>query len=967
MAGFYRIHISRDAHRELVQRLEAIARQEETRGWHMDLWKRVRGDARFLFVPHTVPEQLRKDTADSKDYLPFLANFVARERQIPLMADDRVCQAFALNEVSDVSCAAFGTDAFVLTLLSAGKLEPIQAAAAIRQLMLWRYRFLAPSGEMLKTFADQYPGSLPGQALQDVAEYVQDCMRDPGLFGGPEKTELGDSMAMRLYIVWVSTIVEFLILVWADEGYTPEEATQLTEWSAREFLPSCPRVLNGSAKAKFAATTGRLVLSRALITAGAEFGDPRMADAMKAIKNALRLDDEDYMRIVTEILNDTARTNHSQEEVRDAFRHMLVRMRNYALHQFNSIGSRTVVMLQDADLFDDSTEKVGAEVDFEVIQDASHPRRVDLLPGPLVLYSTDDEKKGLVVELLPMLLLSESLEVRRAVLESFEEMIADGLLEVTPKTLDILKRSRGGVVSDVPCEWRPAAVNASDALSDDVLVSLAGVRQSLACEPVIQDSLNLFVPRVTLPSVSSLDSIALEVGNPETDHGSLRAIVQSVVAEASTLGDACARYYARLGYLPSPELFDGRGCGPLDGRTSCRRGVDGGMGMGSNSTRAYPPVPRVLVSSCTQNSCRKGDVRTLERNPRRGTRLGKEGAERINIAPWALRHDLARHFVYHLEAHLPDNPGGANIACFAWWFAERVATLFPDEPKSAEFYRKHWVEPALDRSSHTFLAASSGIGQSFLRYVTSSVHSPWAAGLLGLMGAKLEQLRPAEQTAEVQEQFQSALISHLISSLPFPVEQPAEPTFSLECAMGDTALKWGAVRAEDRRVELEQLVETSRTLSRTEGLCQALRNLTHSSLADQIAVALALKAKAYSGSDIAADIWEVLSDGDWRRRVLGTVEERVLGLLIEAFSVLQADKQEEWFSLFPHYIAELCEETEVDERRRHLFLYTIHVSLASDTVSAVRRLLRGTQKAKFVEMVKEYRDGVEGAWSVYPP
>lgn len=39
---------------------------------------------------------------------------------------------------------------------------------------------------------------------------------------------------------------------------------------------------------------------------------------------------------------------------------------------------------------------------------------------------------------------------------------------------------------------------------------------------------------------------------------------------------------------------------------------------------------------------------------------------------------------------------------------------------------------------------------------------------------------------------------------------------------------------------------------------------------------------------------------------------------------------------------------------------------ASDTVSAVRRLLRGSQKAKFVEMAREYRERVEAMWSQYP-
>jgi len=62
--------------------------------------------------------------------------------------------------------------------------------------------------------AEQYRTNPPGEALQDIAEYLHDCMRDTGLFGGPEKTEHGESMAMRLYLSWLSVISKFLISIW---------------------------------------------------------------------------------------------------------------------------------------------------------------------------------------------------------------------------------------------------------------------------------------------------------------------------------------------------------------------------------------------------------------------------------------------------------------------------------------------------------------------------------------------------------------------------------------------------------------------------------------------------------------------------------------------------------------------------------------------------------------------------------
>jgi hypothetical protein len=236
-----------------------------------------------------------------------------------------------------------------------------------------------------------------------------------------------------------------------------------------------------------------------------------------------------------------------------------------------------------------------------------------------------------------------------------------------------------------------------------------------------------------------------------------------------------------------------------------------------------------------------------------------------------------------------------------------------------------------------------------------------------MMGDKLEQLAPREQSDEFREQFHDALVFHLISSLPFPVKSPSDPTFAPECSMAETVLKWAAHQSEEQRKSLEQLVATSQALGTADGLCKALRKLGESSLADQFAIALALKAKAYTDPTIGEGVWEVISDARWRLEVLGKVETRVLGLFIEAFSIIQVDNRDKWFSLLPHYIAELCEKTDDEERRRHLFLYVLHTSLASDTVSAVRRLLRGNHKAKFIELANEYRSREEALRSKYPP
>jgi hypothetical protein len=307
ITGFYKVHITNEASTEIRQRLEAIQHQEETRKWHFDLWNRLRDDSRFSFVSCNVPQEMRKKDADPKDYMAFLGNLVGQEAGVPLMADDRLCQALALNERPESPHAAFGTDALISALVNSGKLDASRGGGSFHRLMKWRYRFILPTADILKALAWQYRTNPPGQALREIAEYVHDCMRDNGLFGGPEKTEIGESMAVRLYLSWLSVISKFLIIVWEDESFSEKSARRLTEWCVQELLPSPPRVFHGKLKVTMSTQTARYLLSHVLINSNMSPKE-RMGDAMKVLKDALKLSDDEYLRIVTEILDDSRRT-----------------------------------------------------------------------------------------------------------------------------------------------------------------------------------------------------------------------------------------------------------------------------------------------------------------------------------------------------------------------------------------------------------------------------------------------------------------------------------------------------------------------------------------------------------------------------------------------------------------------------------------------------------------------------------
>lgn len=306
LTSYYRIHMVSDAESELKNRLHVLHSREETRLWHFDLWNTISDDERFKFVKSSIPKKLENESADDEDFLGFQASFVAQDQGIPLLADDRACQAMTLNEKKGgVANTAFGSEAFIMSLLECGCLDDSTAAEAILKLMRWRYRFIVPSSRILKTYASLYRSNPPGHPLREVAEYLHDCMRDAGLFAGPEHTDLKDSMALRLYLSWVGLLAEWLVEIWSDECFSEDSARQFTDWTMQECFPSQPCALNGRLRVRVAAMTDKILISNMLFRSNNVWNPDRASSAMKSVQAALKLSDEEYQKIIITILNES--------------------------------------------------------------------------------------------------------------------------------------------------------------------------------------------------------------------------------------------------------------------------------------------------------------------------------------------------------------------------------------------------------------------------------------------------------------------------------------------------------------------------------------------------------------------------------------------------------------------------------------------------------------------------------------
>jgi tetratricopeptide (TPR) repeat protein len=297
----FTVHVSADDYAEFVARGNAFRMLEVARSNYLGLWDTLRSDHRFQFTAVSrradVAEQPNRPSNDSA-----LAAFeLAKHLHLPLFSDDRCIQTIASNEQITHVDAAFGSDTFVIALSKARLLDNTLAAAHLQQLTKWRYRFIVLPAEILKTLADNYRTHPPGNALRDVAAYVHDCMRDPGLFTGLESTTVPTSMAVRTYLSWVYNVAEFIVDVWTDSTTTESYAETITDWAITELLPSPPKLMDDASQARLAALTPQALLSRVLIRSGTADSSERMNLAIRSITRNLGITEKQYIDMVIKV------------------------------------------------------------------------------------------------------------------------------------------------------------------------------------------------------------------------------------------------------------------------------------------------------------------------------------------------------------------------------------------------------------------------------------------------------------------------------------------------------------------------------------------------------------------------------------------------------------------------------------------------------------------------------------------
>ena len=300
----FRVHITEADKNEVLGELRAWRAGEEVWQWHQALWDRVRKDDRFVKEPWPKSggpsEEVSKNLEDDTSVA---AALLTKDLGLPLIADDRVSQVLVLNENKGNSSAAFGTDKLLVALQSEKSLPVEEIANAFLTLIAWRYRFVLVPHSILKTLLDRFKSSPPGEDLRRVAYYVHDCMRDPGLFAGLERSEPPITMANRLFVAWCDIVGDLIVDVWLDPSYEEEAARLATEWAVTELLPSPPRNMGGIRRI-IGAIGPQLVISKVVMRAYEFEKTERANKALATVADALGITQEEYLRYIEGVLHE---------------------------------------------------------------------------------------------------------------------------------------------------------------------------------------------------------------------------------------------------------------------------------------------------------------------------------------------------------------------------------------------------------------------------------------------------------------------------------------------------------------------------------------------------------------------------------------------------------------------------------------------------------------------------------------
>lgn len=951
-----------------VQKLESELRGQQLRDdagqWHRELVVALDGLPSIEFAAVESSEAGEKLDAPEIRY-GLDAVLLANERDVPLLADDRFCQQNRLNSRDCRPDQAFGTDILIERLADEGSLTSDQKADAVLQLMRWRYRFLFPSADILLTFADRFKNGLPGIQLRNVAIYVQDCMRDIGLYGGPERIDPPLPMALKALTAWLDIVADFIVRLWHDERFSGLQAAKLARWSVQHLMPGWPRNLGAPSWQKVAKASNYSFLSGVLIHLF------RTADVSKAtqltcrVRRSMGITDEEYDSVVETVCGTMVNEVVGEDEISAGS--MVVRLLEIAYGRTATISWRLLPTAESVGLVD--AADLGADIRPEYVSavaDRDHPNRLGPTNGPFVYVDDGTKASG---SFLPDMLCSSHVSLRRSVLEN---LLSEARCPKTSRTQAALQTRANEIRNEASCAWVPAVASLFDQTHEDFRLNMAGFIQSQ--ERRHSQGASACWRRLIRPTPEALLSIDSDgwqlLPHASQIHGGLTALLD----EASSLQELLDEYDRLAGHMTLGP--------PLDLGSQISEYI--GDGSGSDVW----PILEIWLNDKSKPWRRYHACQALLRNIKhvpadKHIHYWQTVAEVVELClprnqesddaqAWRFESDLAAHYVrsvdlggYGLEENRPITLG--------WWAARQIMEMLTTslEPQDLPQQIRDWRGDTAFGGMyliHNAWAWLSSKPYSPTRFASLYGTSPRSVALLIALGEFVETRGLESVPREICARLRDCFLAALLTSAGGKGREELKIWMWDQPLLGAAELFMSAMPDDEGTESVAEVVRTLKQLGEPEALKEALSQLATAPHEDSIFLCSRIRMYCYDHADAGDMLLDQLRETEWRDACAISVPKLGWEMMAHALFFLQFRHGIEWSVELPYVFLRLVESTSSDEEKSDLFLTCLIMSsLAGGTAGALKSIGDSSEFFALRPVLEKVRRRIDSLRVACPP
>ncbi len=990
VAEQYRVILTAAAVHELEQEQFAYEQQSRTARESREFWRIIRDNSKFQFAGLGRRKAIKDPDDDAEDdetdesFRLTLSSFdLAKERGLPLIADDRVLLSIAHNDSDGRPCLAFSTLELLSPLEHHGTFSLDDRLQYALRLIDWRFRFLKIDAQVLKHAAKLTleAGNTPGIHLTKIARYVQDCMLDVGLFGGDENVTPRRSMALELYAYWTRTVARFVNQLWTDDIFTDEISELLTRWAIDNLLPTVPVSVRADVQIGMAENQAKLMLIHILSDRGANPNTTRSAKLMGVLQEALQMPQPEFCRTVFSLVelddDDGEGTGLSQEkwsQFQQVFRRGIAK---HALAPFHHDGgyqveARGIALLEASKSLrvKPSEQEVPDHV-LNVLKDFTNEHVLKSAPpGPLVFHREPDKKTASVFEATDLLIhpISNS---REAVVSYFSELAIRSKNTVSERLKNAIREQSKRILKKRAVNWYPAAEDLMEAIENDWQLNLAGFRQVLLTKN--QEWIHRYWYRCIRPRFHPANTLPTSAFHACTDpHAMKERVLLKISENAEKLGILDA-YCDQLGHLP---LVDNWSLSHVIHRTSAYTvSTDEIFKLAGHDNYLYAYHGCVALVAQWQSLDKDQQTRAakllsdficLSRDQDLQSRRGRF---------WACMNRLANHFIAWIPLYGPEL-GDDNSASLAWWMAERLTEVIIEDVDTKTNPKAH-VEFVLERNIEPLVHTGFAINQLIRGGATSSVfHSntnliqhggPFFASLIAslkLQFIPIYALLSKKAASEVDSWM-------FVNTMHQPVGLPQQGSLLFGTYVSDiqTATEqWEIAIDADQETQaaFAQLRSDCRKLTDTDSLEELLSNFGSLSVEDQSMWLDRMKTAVWRQAIPLDPVLSLLRNSVRGEAFVRSMKLDQLSMAIELMLSIQQFGGETWKHELPHRLVDWLDYVESLEEKALVFNGIVCSAIAGESPAAIDRV---RERDDFVQLTDAFgfqEDRIESARTVVP-